>query len=365
MGGGEIIAYDIGRKLIEKGNNIVLVTFNFGEWKPYEEVDGIKIFRVHYKKGKIGFIVSQIRVFFKIVQLNRKYNFEILHQFFVFQVGFATLASKLLLKKPLVTSLVGWDTYDPYNPVSKMFNPYLALVMNYSDVITSPSHDLANHAKEQGCERGIEIIPHCIEINKFNLKNEGNTVRRKLGIKSGEIIVLSVQRLDPRKKLEYLIKAIPNVIKSNQNVRFVIVGKGSEMEKLLNLVSEVGVEKYVQFVGFVNDEELPAYYNAADIFVLHSSYEAFGIVLIEAMICELPVISTNVGAIPEVVDDKITGLIVPPKKPKELANAILELANSKELREKMGKEGKERAIRKYDLGIIIAKYLNIYESLRR
>ena len=361
-GGTEVAIYEVAARLIKQEHEIILITRRLGDMNKRENIEGIEVHRVFAPDNPLGILPLQFSLFSKLKDVVK--TCDLIHQFHPYHMGFATILTKKILKKPLVLSLMGWDTYDPIRPVPKILYPYLALVMNSSDMITSPSQDLANHAREQGCKKDIEIIPHGIDIDKFNPNNDGIEIRRRLGDKDDEIVALSIQRLYPRKKMEYLISAIAKVVKKDLNVKFVIGGEGPESEKLENLAKELNIDNII-FTGFISDKELPKFYSTCDIFVLHSTYEAFGIVLVEAGAMGKPIVATTVGAVPEVVEDGKTGLLVPPMDSEALADAILKLAENKKLREEMGKKGREKAIKKYDWSGITEKYLDIYKKLAR
>jgi glycosyltransferase involved in cell wall biosynthesis len=113
--------------------------------------------------------------------------------------------------------------------------------------------------------------------------------------------------------------------------------------RLKKLVKKQNIEKNVEFLGFISDDEKYACYNSADIFVLPSLEESFGIVLLEAMACRKPVVASNVGGIPFVVADEKTGLLFESNDPEDLAEKIITLLRNRELQENMGRAGRERA----------------------
>lgn len=363
MGGTEVAIYEIGKRFVKKGYDITIITQDAGFLKPNEFVDGLKIHRVHRKTGKIGYIATPLKVLKKIKELDKAKNFDILHQFHLFPLGGASILAKKKLKKPLVTSLMGGEIYSLTNPLPKIFNPYLTGVMNNSDAITSPCNDYAGYAKKRGVKREVIVIPHGVDLADFNPDRYSDEIRKSFGIYDDEIMVLSLQRLHKLKGVEYLITAIPGVIEKTPNVKFIIVGKGPEKEKLEELVKKLDIGRNVIFTGFVPHGEKLSAAAACDIFAFHSNYESFGIVLVEAMASGKPVISTDVGAIPEIVDDGKTGIIVPPRDSKAFADAILKLVEDKNLRTKMGIEGRKKAEREYGWDKIVERYEGIYESL--
>ena len=153
-------------------------------------------------------------------------------------------------------------------------------------------------------------------------------MRRKLGIPRDAVVVLTVRRLVYKNGIDTLLDCANIAIKNNPNIVFLTVGKGPDMESVKFQVAALGIETNFRLAGFVSDEELPSYYNLADMFVLPSkSGEGLPLVALEAMACGLPVIATNVGGISEIPVEKF-GKLVPPNQPQLLADAVLELATA-------------------------------------
>lgn len=373
VGGTEVAIYEISKRLVQRGHDVTILTPKYLKYKnskTCEKLNAVQIYRypissyMYRFSALTRYINIQLRALKKIIELDRNENFDIFHQLHLFALGGPAVLAKKYLRKPLVTTLIGWDTYDPINPVPSFLYPYLAQVMNKSDVVTSLSQESAKHARKQGCRKKIKIIPLGVDVTRFNPHIDGSMERKILGIKDDEIMVLSVQRLVRRKRVDCLINAVPEVIKKHPNIRFVIIGGGPEKERLIKLARKLKISNNISFLDFTFlTHELARYYSASDIFVLHSLYEGFGIVLIEASACGKPVISTRVGSIPEVVDDGKTGLLVKPENPIHLASAILKLVNDEELRKSMGKEGRMKVEREYDWNIVIKKYLKMYNGL--
>jgi glycosyltransferase involved in cell wall biosynthesis len=257
---------------------------------------------------------------------------------------------------------MGWDTYDPIHPLPKFLNSYLAYVMKNSDIVVSPAKRLLSYVKHI-CKKEVKVIPHGVDVAHFNVRTNEDEAKEKLGLKKDEVLVLSVQRLVPRKGIEHLLSAMSMVVKENPKVKLAIIGDGPKKAYLKGLAKKLKIDNNVNFMGFVDSHSLQKYYSLCDIFVLHSLYEQFGIVLVEAMACGKPVVSTKVGAIPEIVDNGKTGFLVEPKNPKQLAEAILKLAVDEKLRSKLGHEGMKKVKKNYDWDIIVDKYIYEYKQL--
>ena len=139
---------------------------------------------------------------------------------------------------------------------------------------------------------------------------------------------LTVRRLVYKNGIDTLIEGANLAVKKNPKIVFLVVGKGPDQNSVQARINQLGIENNFRLVGFVSDEELPFYYNAADFFVLPSkSGEGLPLVALEAMACGLPVIATNVGGINEILNEKF-GKLVAPNQPELLAKAVLDFSAS-------------------------------------
>ena len=155
--------------------------------------------------------------------------------------------------------------------------------------------------------------------------------------------ILFVGGLSKVKGIDTLLNAVPIIRKKILNLCLYIAGSGPEENKLKELVKELNIEENVNFLGYVSEIKKYSYYKSTDVCVFPSIYEPFGIVLLEAMACGKPVVASNVGGIPFVVEEGKTGLLFESGNVKDLADKIMTILKNEELREKMGEAGRERA----------------------
>jgi len=172
-----------------------------------------------------------------------------------------------------------------------------------------------------------------------------------LGLEGGKIL-LSVGRLVPRKGFDRLIRLLPELRKACGDVRLVIAGDGPEEDRLRQAAVRDGVDAYVRFLIAPESMTLASLYEGADVFALavlrsDDDVEGFGIVLLEAALFELPVVSTRVGGIPEAVQDGTTGLLVDPDSDGELFEALKRVLNDAELAKRLGEAGRARVLRDF------------------
>lgn len=176
-----------------------------------------------------------------------------------------------------------------------------------------------------------------------------------------DILVLNIGRLHIQKGHMFLIEGAKKVLERKSNVKFWIVGEGEEREKLSEEMRKEGLQGKVSLLGY--REDIPNLLAAADIFVLSSLWEGFPYTVLEAMSVGLPVVSTDVGGVAEAVEDEQTGLLVPPKEPRLLADALLYLIDHPERRKKMGEKGRERVRKKFSLEKMLSQIEKVYDEV--
>lgn len=236
-------------------------------------------------------------------------------------------------------------------------------------VSTSPQEreDLRNLVSQQGC---IEIIPCGTDLDNFRLVPKAEA-RRQLKFSETDQIVLYVGRFDPRKGIETLVRACAeSQAKTQGNLRLVIVGgsepgtfDGRERERIEQLVKSVGLANQTVFVGRLGHDSLPLYYAAADVCVVPSHYEPFGLVAIEAMACGTPVVASNVGGLKFTVIPEETGLLAPPQDSTAFAVAIDRILEDELWARKLRKQAATRVRQNFSWGGVAVQLSNLYRRL--
>ncbi|MBP1648233.1 MAG: glycosyl transferase, group 1 [Bacteroidetes bacterium] len=198
------------------------------------------------------------------------------------------------------------------------------------------------------------------------VRADGRSVRREFGIGDDMLVTGFVGRFSPGKGHEELLQAADIVRKQRDNVRFLVVGEASFGErqyelKIRAMAGTMGLEEIVLFAGFRRN--IPDIMAAFDLLAFPSHAESFGVVLIEAMAMELPVVSTNCDGVLDIVVNGETGIYVSPRNPSELAAGLLRLIDEPETRHRMGKAGRRRVLEKFDQQKQIDKLVQIYREL--
>jgi glycosyltransferase involved in cell wall biosynthesis len=215
-------------------------------------------------------------------------------------------------------------------------------------------------------EEKIHVIYNGVDVEKFKPPSRGKAdLRRELGLASDRRMILFVGRLYSRKGLPTLLQAAREVVKDFTDAQFVISGGGFKQneEKLRKLARQKAIEDNVSFVGYFPDENLPNLYAAADVFVLPALYENFPFAILEAMSTGLPVISTQVGGIPELVIDKQSGLLTEPGNHEQLADAIVRLLQDSNFAEKLGRKARQLVEEKFAWPLITRQVIDLYRNI--
>ena len=359
IGGAEIGIYELSRRLLELGHEVVVITLKFDDVKNRENVDGIDVYRFSSLLKFPASIPLSVIHFYKIL---KRVKPDIVNMYYTLPTGIGGTIVCKILHIPTVLSLIGQDIYDPIHPIRGIYHPSMKWIMNNVKRITCISSFVMQIAIELGAPPfKTEVVPFGVDVQMFNPQTSGKCIREKYGLADGPI-VLAVQRLSPRKAVEYLIRAVPHVLEKIPETTFLIVDGGQRLRRLKDLAEELKVKDRIVFVGSAPRCTLPKYYAAADIFVLHSRFEALGLVLLEAMSSGKPVVTTGVGGTPDIVEHGKTGFLVEPKNPTELANAITSILKDRRLGKKMGDEARTKIAKYFSWKSVTHKMLETYKE---
>jgi glycosyltransferase involved in cell wall biosynthesis len=174
---------------------------------------------------------------------------------------------------------------------------------------------------------------------------------------------LHVGSLIQRKNLPVLLQAFQQAAREMENIRLVLVGRGPEEAKLRQEAQSLGIDKFVEFAGFVTEAQKIGYYANSDLLVSASGLEGFGLAVGEAMACGLPVVVTNAGSLPELVVDGESGLVVPVDNSMALGAAIVRLLQNPELAASLGRAGAQRIEGEFRWPLAAQRTLELYQRV--
>ena len=272
--------------------------------------------------------------------------------FYALPCGLAAARIRKKRRIPVLLSLIGRDVPGPGIP--PLWERHVRRVMRAVDRTVFIS-EYCRQALGVTPGPGDDVIPFGVNSERFAVPAGGGAVREKLAIPPGARVLLSVQRLDPWKRVDVLIRAQALLLKE-ADAYLVIGGKGPEAGRLRALAHELGVSTRVLFAGYIPDRELPLYHAMADLFVFHSTYETFCLSLLQAMAAGNPIVSVRSTAIPELVRHGENGLLVEPGDAAGLARSVLQLLADAGMRGRFSRESRRRVRSGYDWGHVARRY---------
>jgi len=337
--------------LRKKGHKVFIVTVNPEEMS-YKFDDNGRIIRI--PGIPTGIYDYRLTTFYPIKAVNKikEWNLDVIHTHTEFGIGtFARVIGKQLDIPVVHTYHTMYEDYVHYitkgyfDKSSKKVVEYLTKF--YCDktieeliVPTKKTYDLFKEKYKY--DRNVHIIPTGIEIERFykeKIKEEKvNGIKDKLDIKKDDIVILFVGRIASEKSVDFLIDNHKELVKKNRNCKLLIVGDGPDLENYKNLAKKNKIENNVIFTGKVPWDEIPNYYNLADIFATPSHTETQGLTVIEAMAANLPVVALDDESFRNTVIEELTGYLF--KNKKEYINQMIKLIDDKNLRKNMGNQGR-------------------------
>jgi glycosyltransferase involved in cell wall biosynthesis len=279
---------------------------------------------------------------------------DIVHAHYATSYGLLGVLTKF---KPLIISLWGSDIFD-FPRKSFLHKAVLKYNLKMADRVLSTSYVMAEETKKY-TNRSIMVTPFGIDMQLFKPEPVQSLFTEK------DIVIGTIKVLDEVYGIDYLIKAF-KILKDKYTdlpLKLLIVGRGQQADDLKKLTLSLGLEADVIFTGFINHALVPSYHNMIDISCFLSNSESFGVAVLEASSCEKPVVVTNVGGLPEVVDEGVTGYIIPPRNEQAAADAIEKLILNPLLRETFGKNGRKKVSQLYDWNKNLEEIIQIYNEV--
>ena len=208
----------------------------------------------------------------------------------------------------------------------------------------------------------IKVFPRGVDLGRFNQNVDVDLIRKKLRWQNKKIVLMT-RSFKEIYGIEYFLRALPEIVKDCPDARVILAGDGPLMDKFQALVNDLKLKEIVHFAGFINNQDLPAYYNSADVYVSSSLSDGTSNSLLEAMACGLPLVLSDVPSYCEWVADGHNGYIVPRKDSQQLADRIIRLLKNKDQRRLFGSRNLEIARQRADWGKNFGKLEEIYREL--
>jgi glycosyltransferase involved in cell wall biosynthesis len=310
------------------------------------------------------YLLAQFR---NTVREGRSFDPDLLHAHWAIPTGTSAVWAAHRLNIPSVITMHGGDVY--VNPVQGYdfptrwyVRPPLRYTLKRAQALTAITEDCRQHALRAGAPSNhIHVIMNGADLKRFSPSNDGEL--RNGDAIFGRQMIFACRQLIPRKGIRFLIQAFARLKPHFPDTTLVIAGDGFEKPELEQMAKDLRIADSTIFLGWVENSELPRYFRAAAVTVIPSLEEGFGIPAAEAMGCQVPVVASDAGGLPEVVEDGVTGFVVPKGSVDALAYAIKKLLVNETLRIQMGKAGRKRALRLFDWNRTARHFEILYRTI--
>jgi len=357
-GGSGVVATELGKALADKGHQIHFISYAMPM-----RLDGY-LGNVYYHEVEMAsypvfeFPLYTPALASKMVEVSRFEKLDLIHAHYAIPHATSAYLAREILKNGLkiVTTLHGTDiTLVGLEP---SFLPVMKFSIEQSDGVTAVSRFLREKTMTNyGIEKDIRVIPNFVDTEKY--RRQGCEEFCEKFAPKGERILVHVSNFRPVKRVQDVIK-IFNEVRKKVPSKLILAGDGPERSACELLVRELYLQEHVRFLG--KQLELVPILSAADLFLMPSQSESFGLSALEAMACEVPVISSSVGGLPELQVHGQTGYIAEIGDVDRMARYAVELLTNDTKRKAFGQAARKRAVEHFDVHKIVTQYIDYYEE---
>lgn len=346
--------------LASRGVEIALIGLADNKIEAYSNYNNIQVYSLGLNENIIKQSDSTFSKLIYILVIRRlklvlkEIKPDMLHAHYASSYG---LLGALSFFHPFIISVWGSDVYDFPNR-SIIHKNILKFNLKRADILLSTSRAMANEASKY-TSKGFEITPFGVDTDMFKPNLEAKL------ISNNEFTIGIVKSLEKEYGINYLLEAFALLKEqyNKLNLKLLIIGGGSLESELKELAVNLDIDSDCNFVGKISYEQVPEFHCQLDIAVYPSIAESFGVAVLESSACEKPVIVSNVGGLPEVVENGVTGFVVPERSPEEIAKHIAKFIDNRDLITKMGKAGREFVIENYSWNNSVDKMIKIYNNI--
>tara|TARA_B110000438_G_scaffold52600_2_gene52811 strand:- start:1961 stop:3100 length:1140 start_codon:yes stop_codon:yes gene_type:complete len=328
-----------------------------------KKVEDIKLFDIPFLCREVS-LYNDVKAFFSIYKLLKNGNFDIIHTHSS-KAGFiARLAAKLNKIPVIIHTVHGFAFNDFMNVYKKNFFIYVEKILaTWTDVLITVSNLNKNKIVDLNIakEENIKNIYSGIDLSLFTDKRNSD-FRKELNLGDDKILIGSVGRLSNQKDPITMINAFDIVSKKFPEAYLVLVGDGPLKDKIVDRIKKLKLKNRVHLTG--NKSNPWDVYHSIDLFIMSSIYEGLGRSITEALSCGVPVVCTAVEGVPEIIKDSITGTLVPPREPIELADGIIRSLQNMKVAKRKAAEGRKFVQDNFDVNKMVENIDVLYQTLK-
>ena len=360
-GGSGIVGSELGKELAERGHHVHFISSSLptrltelNDRVHFHEVEMMSYPLFEHQPYSLALAT-------KMGTVARAEKLDLLHVHYAIPHSISAILARESIKDrfylPVITTLHGTDI--TLVGADRSYLPITRYALQQSDGVTAVSHFLKKATIETFDFDEIEVIPNFICATDYQ-RHKDSVLRKELA-PNGEFLLVHVSNFRAVKRPADCVEIFARVRREVPNIKLVMVGDGPESSAVRHRARQLEVIDFCEFVG--KQPKIVDYVSMADILLLPSEQESFGLSALEAQACEVPVVATRIGGIPEVISDGETGFLSEIGNVEKMSEDAVKLLQDQNLRRQFGRRGRELAISRYGTEIIIPQYIKFYEKV--
>jgi glycosyltransferase involved in cell wall biosynthesis len=362
IGGAPHYAFELSRQLVKLGAETVVITHAHPGQLEEEEIDGVKIRRLKGLVLRNPHRAASPLIFRRVHRYILDGEFDVVHALDVYSP--MALVVTVFAHRRRIPCVMTCHTVMASPVLISVQRPLHSIFIGRADRVIAVSQAAARFLHSLGFpEDRTRVIPNGVDLSCFNGKADASLMRKELGI-GNKPVVATVSRLIKRKSPELLVSAFARVLKVVPDAKLVIAGSGREKDNLSRQIEALGITNSIFMMGGLPKERVAQLMAAADMFVLASKMESFGLSLLEASAAGVPAVCSNAGGVPEVFEDGFNALLYPPGDDDAMAKAMISLVRDRELANKISANARRTASR-FTWSNTAEQTLRVYEEVLR
>jgi N-acetyl-alpha-D-glucosaminyl L-malate synthase BshA len=368
VGGSGVVATELGKALARRAHQVHIIStetpFRLGEYQ-----EGLSFHQVVTPTYPLfrepQYLLSLAN---KIVQVARDLRLDVVHAHYAVPHAAAAFMAQQVIAGTdrraaprVITTLHGTDiTLVGSDP---SYSEIVAFSIERSDAVTAVSESLrASTISQLGIKTAIRVIPNFLDCDQYKRVDASALRRRFTGTSPDARVITHVSNFRPVKRVDAVVDVFDR-IRQRVPARLLLVGDGPELTTAYRIARERGISDLVHAVGA--QEEVIPLLSASDLFLLPSAQESFGLAALEAMACEVPVVASRVGGIPEVIEDGVSGVLQPLEALDAMAESAVALLTDEDRHRRMGQAARARVLDRFCVQRVVPMYEACYEAVLR
>ena len=369
----------LAKYLSAQGWHLTVLAPNFPGGKKIEEIEGIQIYRFNYfvpsmqglcyRSGMLPNLRKSVilwlqvplylaSMWYSVLKLLRTQSIDLIHVHWVLPQGIIAGLVRVFSKIPILLTVHGSDIFSFKGKLAIFLKKFS---LRQASAITANSLFTSSIVNKLDRNVPINVVPMGVDTDEFNPARKNPKIRKELGIEGP--MILFVGRLVENKGVQHLLQAMPSVLKIFPKAVLVIIGDGSQKDKLKKLVETMKISQSVNFLGTLSHSQLPEYYAEADVFVGLSEVEGLGVVFLEASSSGLPLVGTAIGGTADILLDGLTGIKVETDNMVELSRAIVRILRDDELNQRLSQNARDHAVKNFSWPRVAFRFAEVFNEI--